>query len=112
MLRFRPGTEELPPYTLGHIGYSVVSWKPRRGYATAALGLLLPIAQEEGLERVLITCKETNVASRRVIEANGGVLDRVEPMEGMPCEMRLFYWVPTACNGSTAVLNGTGAPLG
>lgn len=112
MLRFQPGTEELPPYCLGHIGYSVVPWKQRRGYATAALGLLLPIAKAEGLERVLITCKDTNLASRKVIEANGGVLDRAVPIEGMPGEMRLFYWVPTVCSGSTAVLNGTGTPPG
>jgi len=96
MLRFQPGTEELPPYCLGHIGYSVVPWKQRRGYATAALGLLLPIAKAEGLERVLITCKDTNLASIKVIEANGGVLDRAVPIEGMPGEMRLFYWVLTA----------------
>ncbi|ALA19858.1 acetyltransferase [Chelatococcus sp. CO-6] len=94
MLRFRPGTEELPPYTPGHIGYSVVPWKQRRGYATAALGLLLPIAKAEGLERILITCKDTNLASIKVIEANGGVLARVERIEGMPCEMRLLYWIP------------------
>ena len=96
MLRFRPGTEELPPYCLGHIGYSVVPWKQRRGYATTALGLLLPIAKAEGLERVSITCKETNLASRKVIEANGGILDRAVPIEGMPGETRLFYWVLTS----------------
>jgi predicted acetyltransferase len=44
----------------------------------------------------LITCKDTNLASIKVIEANGGVLDRAVPIEGMPGEMRLFYWVPTA----------------
>ena len=29
------GTEALPPYCLGHIGYAVVPWKQRRGYADA-----------------------------------------------------------------------------
>ena len=34
--RWQPGTEELPPHVLGHVGYSVVPWKRRRGHATAA----------------------------------------------------------------------------
>ncbi len=29
--RWQPGTEALPPHCLGHIGYSVVPWKHRRG---------------------------------------------------------------------------------
>jgi predicted acetyltransferase len=73
-LRWQPGTEDLPPYCLGHIGYSVVPWKRRRGYATRALQLLLPDARHEGLAHVDVTTEATNIASRRVIEANGGEL--------------------------------------
>jgi len=36
-LRWQRGTEALPPHCLGHICYSVVPWKRRRGYATQAL---------------------------------------------------------------------------
>ena len=72
--RWQPGTPELPPYCLGHIGYSVVPWKWRRGYATRALQLLLPLARAEGLSYVELTTDSDNVASRRVIEANGGKL--------------------------------------
>ena len=72
--RWQPGTTALPPYCLGHIGYSVVPWKRRRGYATRALELLLPDIRREGLEFVEITTDVDNSASRRVIEANGGVL--------------------------------------
>lgn len=73
-LRWQPGTEALPPHCLGHIGYAVVPWKHRRGYATEALRLLLPAARAEGLRYVEITTDPENVASQRVIEANGGVL--------------------------------------
>lgn len=73
-LRWQPGTTELPPHCLGHVGYTVVPWKQRRGYATRALALLLPEARAEGLPFVEITCDPGNLASRRVIEANGGVL--------------------------------------
>lgn len=73
-LRWQMGTTELPPYCLGHVGYSVVPWKRRRGYATRALRLLLPHARAEGLVHLEVTTDADNVASRRVIETNGGIL--------------------------------------
>ena len=81
-LRWQPGTTDLPPTCLGHIGYAVVPWKRRRGYATAALAAMLPIAAAEGLPFVDITADLDNVASQRVIEANGGVL--VEQFTKLP----------------------------
>jgi predicted acetyltransferase len=72
--RWQPGTSDLPAYCLGHIGYTVVPWKRQRGYATRALRLLLPQVRDEGLAYVELTTDADNVASRRVIEANGGTL--------------------------------------
>jgi predicted acetyltransferase len=74
-LRWRPGSHTLPEHVLGHIGYSVVEWKQRRGYATEALREMLREARARGLERVQITTSETNAASRRVIEKAGGRLE-------------------------------------
>jgi predicted acetyltransferase len=75
--RWQPGTTELTPHCLGHIGYSVVPWKRQRGYATRALELLLPQARDEGLAYVELTTDADNIASKRVIEANGGqVIER------------------------------------
>ena len=73
-LRWQPGTGDLPPFCLGHIGYAVVPWKQRRGYATSALKQMLPAARDEGLRYVILTTDPQNVASQRVIEANGGRL--------------------------------------
>ena len=72
--RWQPGTSELPPHCLGHIGYSVVPWKRRRGYATRALNLLLSQSTGEGLAYVELVSDADNIASQRVIEANGGKL--------------------------------------
>ena len=71
-LRWQPGTTELPPHVLGHIGYAVVPWKRNRGYASQALALMLREARREGLGEVIITTDPDNIASQRVIEANGG----------------------------------------
>src|SRR6185503_12030746 len=53
--RWEPGTEALPPTCLGHIGYSVVPWKQRRGYATRAVRDIVSFAAEQGLRYVEIT---------------------------------------------------------
>ena len=74
-LRWQVGTAQLPAYCLGHVGYSVVPWKERRGYATRALGLLLPLARELGLPHVDVTTDPDNLPSQRVILANGGALE-------------------------------------
>jgi predicted acetyltransferase len=72
--RWQPRTTELPPHVLGHVGYNVVPWKRRRGYATRALGMLLHDIRASGLPFVELTTNPDNIASQRVIEANGGEL--------------------------------------
>lgn len=71
-LRWQPGTEELPPHVLGHVGYSVVPWKRRLGYATAAVRAIVTDAASEGLRWIEITTDVDNIASQGVIVGAGG----------------------------------------
>jgi predicted acetyltransferase len=90
-LRFQHGTDDLPPHVDGHIGYAVVPWKQRRGYATEALGQMLLVAREVGLGRVRLTCNPDNAASQRVILKSGGVFDRrCQTTEGVT---KLWFWI-------------------
>tara|TARA_E500000305_G_C4025867_1_gene241777 strand:- start:2398 stop:2940 length:543 start_codon:yes stop_codon:yes gene_type:complete len=75
-LRWKPGTEELPPTCSGHIGYAVVPWRQGEGLASAALVAILPEAKAAGLKYVEITTSPDNSASIRVIEKAGGVMVR------------------------------------
>lgn len=72
-LRWQHGTDELPPYVPGHIGYSVVPWKQRKGYATVALQVMLIEARKVGLVNTQITTDDDNIASQKVIERCGGI---------------------------------------
>ena len=95
--RWQPGTTELPPHCLGHIGFSVVPWKRRRGYATRALALLLPDAAHEGLDFVELTTDVSNVASQRVIQANGGrLIERFEKLPAHGGGASLRFRIPLA----------------
>lgn len=56
----------------GNIGYSVKIQERNKGYATEMLGLGLTICKELNISPILVTCKRNNIASRKVIEKNGG----------------------------------------
>jgi len=62
----------------------------RRGLATWALATVLPEADALGLSEVLVTCDDTNTASQRVIEANGGVM---EDIRDTPLGRTRRYWI-------------------
>jgi predicted acetyltransferase len=70
--RWVKGSNELPPYCLGHIGYAIVEPYRGHGFATLGLKMLLQEAPEQGLSYVYIHCLPNNVASKRVIEKSGG----------------------------------------
>ena len=74
--RWQRGTTALPSHVLGHLGYAVVPWQRGRGAATRALALLLADlpAEDAALDHVTVTTDADNLASQRVVEANGGVL--------------------------------------
>ncbi|HEX6514028.1 MAG TPA: GNAT family N-acetyltransferase [Nocardioidaceae bacterium] len=63
--------------TGGHVGYSIQPTYRRRGHATRALGVALDPGRELGLDRVLVTCDDDNLASAKTIETQGGVLEDV-----------------------------------
>jgi predicted acetyltransferase len=74
----RPSLNARFEQTGGHVGYVVVPEFRRRGYATTMLGMAIHIAKVElGLERVLVTCDDDNIASVKTIEKCGGVLENV-----------------------------------
>jgi len=77
----------------GHVGYKVRPSCRNRGVATAALRLALSALHELGIERALVTCNSTNLASARVIEKCGGV--RVEDAY-LPKRVERRYWIDTA----------------
>ena len=70
--------------------------RSRRRATTAALRLLLPIAHEVGMARVLVTCDDDNLISRRVIERNGGILAGTAADHFKPRVTKLLFWVPTS----------------
>lgn len=59
----------------GHIGFGVRPSARGRGIATRQLALTLREARKMDIEKAMLSCFETNLASAAVIRRNGGVLD-------------------------------------
>jgi predicted acetyltransferase len=63
----------------GNVGYAVASAFRGRGYGKALLGFLIEEAKKMELGEILLTIDKGNHASRKVVEANGGILVRENP---------------------------------
>ena len=76
----------------GHIGYEIRPSKRKKGYGKQRLRLGLEKARELGLHRVLVTCDEDNIGSKKIIEHNGGKLENALEIKGEPVR-KLRYWI-------------------
>lgn len=59
----------------GHIDYSVRKSQRQKGYATEMLELALKECKKLNIKKVIITCDKENIASKKTIINNGGVLE-------------------------------------
>ncbi|SEK33948.1 Predicted acetyltransferase [Paenibacillus sp. cl141a] len=73
----------------GHIGYVIRPSERGNGYSKQMLAGLVKKACEKNISRVLLTCDETNLASRRIIEWNHGELSSI-------ADGNCKYWIDTA----------------
>ena len=76
----------------GHIGYDIRPTERRKGYGKRILALALPKAKEIGLKSVLLTCDNDNMASRTIIEANGGRFTGEHEVEEQETPV-MHYWI-------------------
>ena len=76
----------------GHIGYGIRPKERGKGYGTILLSKTLEKAKDLGLERVLLTCDKSNIASARVIIKNEGKFDSEEFLEEKGAYFQR-YWI-------------------
>ena len=75
----------------GLIGYSIRPSQRGKGYANEMLKLALDKFKKTNIQNVLITCKDFNIASKKVIEKNGGILEDTYKNDDGYTYMR--YWI-------------------
>jgi len=62
----------------GHIGYVIRYSEWNKGYGSKMLSLALDYCKQNlGIKKVLLTCHVDNIASKKVIESNGGILEDI-----------------------------------
>ncbi len=74
----------------GHVGYGVRPSERGNAYAELMVKLAMEKAVVLGLDKVLITCNDTNAGSYRTIEKLGGVLENKVDTDG---GLMRRYWL-------------------
>ena len=74
----------------GHIGYSISPNLRCNGYGTEILQLGVEKAKELNIEKLLLTCEKSNIASQKVVERNNGIFEKEIFDDG---ESYLVYWI-------------------
>jgi len=81
----------------GHVGYVIRPSARRQGYGSRLLALTLEkIRQHQpkiDTKQALLTCDETNLGSKKIIEKNGGIFANSLVQDDSPVR-KLRYWVP------------------
>ncbi len=76
----------------GHVGYDIAPAFRKLGHGKTMLKLALLKAKALGLQRVLVTADEDNIASRKIIVSCGGELESIE-MGKVFANLLARYWV-------------------
>lgn len=74
----------------GHIGDGVRPSRRREGIGTRLVAMALAECRRMGIPKALMVCDRENIASRRTIEKNGGILENEVLVDGI-WEQR--YWI-------------------
>ena len=81
----------------GHIGDCIAVDERGKGYGKEILKLGLQKCKKLGIDKVLVTCKESNIASRKCILSNGGKLEdkrQINDPQNKDCGVFLErYWI-------------------
>jgi len=79
----------------GHIGYEIRPSERRKGYGVKILALSLKKAKQLGFKKVLVTCNEDNIGSKKIIEKNGGIFEnKIKVSSGKDLgKIKVRYWI-------------------
>jgi len=76
----------------GHVGYEIRPTKRRKGYGKRILEFALKEAKKINLDKVLVTCDAYNIASKKIIEHNGGMMEN-QLFSDVDSVSKLRYWI-------------------
>jgi predicted acetyltransferase len=77
----------------GHVGYGVVPSHRKQGHATLILSESIKYIKNniKDLDKILVTCDENNIGSKKTIERNNGLLENKVLLPNNVTKLR--YWI-------------------